>query len=276
MKKHLVLFLLAAGASVAHAQPAPNPPPPPGQVEKLEASGSNHYTLAEYDAAITDFKEAYRLSQNPGFLYNIAQSYRMKKDCRESATFYKNYLRESTTQAGGKEPPNATKVRGFIKDMEECAKTQPLPPPPPTMTTTTTTTTQEPVDQPEPVAPAPNPRAWMKWAGIGGIAVGAIGVGLGLKFAVDGKGYNDDLQTKCATSCTSAEALAIQADGKAANRNAVIFSVAGGAVLAGGVALLVLSFTGNRAQPVAEEEEEPAASLQLTRGGVTASYAWRF
>jgi hypothetical protein len=207
----------------------------------------------------------------------------MKKDCREAATFYKNYLRRATEAANGTEPSNAAKTRSLIAEMEACAATQPAPtttpPEGPTTTTTTpttppTTTAQaepdQPVDEPETPPPAPNNRAWMKWAGLAGIGVGLIGGGLAVKFALDGKAANDDLANTCAVSCTSAEALAIQSDGKAANRNAMIFGIAGGAVLAGGVALFALSFGGEHATA------EPAASLQLTRGGATASYAWRF
>ena len=261
------LFVIAATTS-AWAQSPASPQPKP-DVSALEASGNKHYELAEYDAAIVDFKEAYRLSDEPGFLFNIAQAYRMKNECREASTFYKNYLRRAA------EPPNAAKVRERIAEMDACAATQPAP----TTTTTTTpaiTTADTNVEGPdgdleddgEP-APATN-RAWMKYAGIGGMAVGAIGIGLGVKFAIDGKAANDDLADKCAVSCTSSEALAIQSDGKAANRNALIFTVAGSAVLAGGVVLFVLSMRGSA------PETEPSASLQLTKGGATASYGWRF
>lgn len=123
----------------------------------LETSGGKHYALAEYDAAIADFKEAYRISDEPAFLFNIAQSYRMKNECREAATFYRNYLRRSTDEKGV-EPPNAAKVRGFITEMDACAAKQPAKPttepttttpPPPTATPpiTSGTTPIEPVDE---------------------------------------------------------------------------------------------------------------------------------
>ena len=73
----------------------------------------------------------------------------------------------------------------------------------------------------------------------------------------------------CETSCTGAEAQALESDGKAANRNAVIASVAGGAFVAAGVVFLVLSRRGAAAS-------EPEVSLQLTRGGASAGYALRF
>jgi hypothetical protein len=264
--KHLIFICVFSAA--AYAQPAG------GNVSALEASGNKHFELAEYDAAITDFKEAFRISDEPGFLFNIAQAYRLKRDCRESATFYKNYLRRAPTA------PNAAKVRERITEMEKCAETQPAAPvttPPPTTTPTPPLTAQptEPLEQPEqPDQPAPaNPRAWMKWAGIASLGVGVIGVGLGVKFMLDGNSADDELADKCATSCTGAEAKAIEDDGKAANRNAVIASIAGGAFVATGVVFLVLSHSGGSATAT---EEEPEVSLTFTRGGATASYAWRF
>jgi hypothetical protein len=265
MKRLLAITLIVLWSGTAAAQQKPD-------VAALEASGNKHFELAEYDAAINDFKEAFRISDEPGFLYNIAQAYRLKRDCREASTFYKNFLRRVPTA------PNAAKVRERITEMDECAKTQPVAvTPTPTPTPTTTPITQQPtgpVDQPEQPEgpPPPNPRAWMKWAGIAGLGVGALGAGLGIKFALDGKAANDDLADKCATQCSGAEAKAIEDKGKAANRNALISSVAGGAFIAGGVVLFVLSQRGGDAASA----EEPDVSFQLTRGGATASYGWRF
>jgi hypothetical protein len=252
-----------------------------GDAAALEASGNKHFQLAEYDAAIADFKEAFRISSEPGYLYNIAQAYRLKKDCRSSATFYKNYLRAKP------DAPNAAKVRERISEMEACAATQPPEPVNPTTTNPTTTnptnpttptTTppaqpeQPPVQPPEPPPEQPSGgggRGWMTYTGIGGMAVGAIGLGLGVKFMLDGKSANSDLKEKCMTSCTSAEALAIEDDGKAANKKAVIFSVAGGVFLVGGVVLFVLSRGGGG-------ESEPAPAVSLTNHGATVSYGWSF
>ena len=69
-------------------------------------------------------------------------------------------------------------------------------------------------------------------------------------------------------SWTIGEALAIQNEGQAAHRNAMIFSFAGGVFVAGGVALVV--------RGMRTPDEEPAASVSLTRGGATASYTWKF
>src|SRR4051812_17484498 len=104
--KHFILLCVFSAA--AYAQPAG------GNVTALEASGNKHFELAEYDAAIADFKEAYRIGDAPGYLYNIAQAYRLKGDCRNAAIFYKNFLRRQP------DAPNAAKVRDRIAEMETC------------------------------------------------------------------------------------------------------------------------------------------------------------
>ncbi len=246
-------------------------------VAALEASAKKHYELAEYDAAIADFKEAFRISDAPGYLFNIAQAYRLEGNCREALTFYKTFLRRVP------DSPQAAKVREHVSEMETCAAKQPEPEPPTTLAPTPPpTTTPPPAPPPPTAAPAAHPdseeeeperpsprsdRRWMQWAGIGAIGAGAIGLGLGVKFALDGRASNNDLKTTCAMSCTSAQALAIVHDGDAANRNAVIASVAGGVMLAGGVVLVVLSRMGH---------ETPSVAIVPTPGGAAASYGFTF
>jgi tetratricopeptide (TPR) repeat protein len=266
--KHCIFICVFAAA--AYAQPAG------GNVSALEASGNKHFELAEYDAAIADFKEAYRIGDAPGYLYNIAQAYRLKGDCRNAAIFYKNYLRRQPDAS------NAAKVRERITEMEACAAKQPPEPvvTPPTTTTTDTTTptttttstanTAQPeasdpaVEEPE-QPPVANNRGWMKIVGFSAIGAGAVSFGLGVKFMLDGKSANDDLKTKCMVSCTSADALAIQDDGKKANTRAVIAGVAGGALVVTGVVLVVLGH-GSGGQP----------EVAITPTGASASYAWSF
>jgi tetratricopeptide (TPR) repeat protein len=264
--KHLLLICVFAAA--AYGQPAGG-----GNVSALEASGNKHFELAEYDAAIADFKEAYRIADAPGYLYNIAQAYRLKGDCRNAAIFYKNFLRRQPDAS------IAAKVRERITEMEACAAKQPPEPPPTTTTpptttpppTTTATTTTAQTEQAEPpeeepeAPPAANSRGWMKVVGFSALGAGAVSFGLGVKFMLDGKSANDDLKTKCMVSCTSAEALAIQDDGKKANTRAVIAGVAGGAFVAAGVVLVVLGH-GSSGQP----------EVAITPTGASASYAWSF
>jgi len=78
-----------------------------------------HYNLGEYDQAIAEFKEAYRLWKQPLFLFDIGQAYRLSGDCAQAITFYKSYLREA---------PNPDNRAEVDKGMAVCASaTKPAP-----------------------------------------------------------------------------------------------------------------------------------------------------
>ncbi len=55
--------------------------------------GLRHYNLGEFDRAIVEFKLAYRRSEAPGLLFNIAQAHRARGDARSALHFYAAYLR---------------------------------------------------------------------------------------------------------------------------------------------------------------------------------------
>ncbi len=243
----LVLILALLGARLAHADRV--------DPAALEASGSKHFELAEYPAAIADFKEAFRISDRPELLFNIAQAYRLSGDCLQARTFYKTYLRRLP------DAPNAEQVKGRIAELEECANkaaAQPVAP-------------VEPAAAPAPVAPpieqprAPS-RTWKTKAGFAALGGGALGVGLGVVFAAKGSSKADALRDACATRCSGDQARELDAAGRAANRNALIGVVAGGALIATGVVLIVLD----------KPARETGPSLAVGASGARVAWTWRF
>ena len=63
------------------------------EAKRLAARAQVHYDLGEYGQAIADYEDAYRIAKTPGFLYNLAQSYRLAGDCVTASSMYRNYLR---------------------------------------------------------------------------------------------------------------------------------------------------------------------------------------
>src|SRR5204863_6882745 len=59
----------------------------------LASAAQRHFDLGEYAAAISDWRDAYRLEPHPGLLYNLAQAYRLSGDCVTATLLYKNFLR---------------------------------------------------------------------------------------------------------------------------------------------------------------------------------------
>jgi tetratricopeptide (TPR) repeat protein len=186
----LGLVVLVALAGVASADDA-------AAAKKYFVSGSKHFDLGEYTDALNDFKEGYRLKDDPVFLYNIAQCHRLLNQNTEALRAYKTYLRRAPTAQ------NRDEVERKIAAIEEAqaaankASTTPpnqvLPPDAHTTgepgTTTTAPSTTEPAttgnaltsSAPPPSDRTPIYKKWWLWTAVGVVVVGAgLGIGLGV------------------------------------------------------------------------------------------------
>jgi tetratricopeptide (TPR) repeat protein len=82
------------------------------QARQHYGDGERHFNLAEYQEALVDFKEAYRLKPDAVFLYNIGQCHRKLGHVDDALTFYRNYLRLSSSA------PNRAEVERRIHELE--------------------------------------------------------------------------------------------------------------------------------------------------------------
>src|SRR5687768_12497500 len=80
----IVWVMLATG--LAHAEG------PPTEAKELFEAARTAYNLGNFEEAVEKFKRGYELSEEPAFLYNVAQSYRQMRECREALFFYKRFL----------------------------------------------------------------------------------------------------------------------------------------------------------------------------------------
>lgn len=148
--------------------------------KRLYESGSKHFDLGEYEEALRDFKEGYRLKDDPVFLYNIAQCQRVLHLRADAVRSYKGYLRRRPTA------PNRADVELKIATLEreqaeEAARPKPEPKPEPTPVVTPVA-----VAAPNIIVAAPPPKKtpiykkWWLWTAVGGVVVVGLGVGLGV------------------------------------------------------------------------------------------------
>jgi tetratricopeptide (TPR) repeat protein len=120
----LVALLIVAASFPAAAAPqsaAPPPAPPPASADPAREHyerGLAKYNLAEFDAAIVEFKQSYELSKAPRLLFNIAQAYKLKKDYESALYFYNTYLRADPN------PPNLDDVESKIDEMKHALDEQ--------------------------------------------------------------------------------------------------------------------------------------------------------
>jgi tetratricopeptide (TPR) repeat protein len=173
-----LLALLVLLAAVAHARADE---PPDGDAKRHYQAGTKHFNLGEYDEAVKEYKEAYRLSEKPYLLYNIAQSYRLSGNEKEALKFYNSFLNAFP------DAPNRDAVLALISDLEKSiaahhdTATKPPTGPEPQPD-------HKPIPRPDKVSlPPPGhdlpatsdhphkpiyKKAWF-WAGIGAVVVGA-------------------------------------------------------------------------------------------------------
>jgi tetratricopeptide (TPR) repeat protein len=172
------------------------------EARRLYESATRHFDLTEYEAALNDFKEGYRRKDDPVFLYNIAQCYRLLNKNDDALKFYRNYLRRAP------DAPNRDEVEKRIATLQEsiaAAERARQTPPQGTLAPPSvpgTAPSQEPPAQKpggtsaaaEPAPPAahadltasapptktPVYKKWWLWTTVGIVVAAGVGVGVGL------------------------------------------------------------------------------------------------
>jgi tetratricopeptide (TPR) repeat protein len=283
MTKHIVLAALLGLSVTARAQPTPQPAPvddnKKAEAKSLYEQGLSHYNLGEFDEAIKSFRAAYAIEPAPGLLFNIAQSFRLKKDYEQATYFYQTYLRLKP------DAPNRADVEARLQEMQEALADQKkmekappmgtLPPEGGATTTTTTTTTTTPtgttgttpVDK-TPVDTETGPNQTLVTAGYATAGAGAALVITGLVFGSMAKGAESDLNKLSTNMGTWSQANQDKYDaGKRDNTIAVISFVAGGAAVVTGAALY---FIGNM------HKSSTSVAITPTPHGTAVAVGWSF
>lgn len=110
------------------------------QATEAYERGMTHFQLDEYDAAIKEWEDGFRIRAAPQFLYNLAQAYRLSKRPEKALSFYRKFLNMDP-----KTPTRAT-VEKYIASLELVIAEQKNAPPP---------HVDEPTPTPAPVVSAP-------------------------------------------------------------------------------------------------------------------------
>ncbi len=168
----------------------------------------SHYNLDEFEAALAEFREAYRVKPDSSFLFNIAQCYR-KLGLRDAAIdFYHKYVRASPDannraeaerwiaelKARGGDAAAAARADGATTGATSAAPAASAPidvaPPaplalsaPPASAAPLSTPLALGVSSSEHAAPSAPPavyRRWWFWAALGAVAAGAAVVAISL------------------------------------------------------------------------------------------------
>jgi hypothetical protein len=99
------------------------------QARDLFTQGNTFYDLGQFDRAIDAWQKGYQLKNDPGFLYNIAQAYRVMEDAQKAIFFYKRYLSNAPKAHNRDEVEQ--KIDALQKQLSAQDQAKQIPPPGP-------------------------------------------------------------------------------------------------------------------------------------------------
>lgn len=255
----LVILLMSAITATAHAGPLEKPTNVVAR--DYLTTGNRFYRLREFGKAIEEYKAGAVREDAPVFYYNLGQCYRQLGRYDDAIWHYERFL-ERGRPIGEVE----TSVNGFIAQMKgelekKAMKQPPVEPAPPSPAS--------PEQRLPAASPAeqrsglPSQRKLAIGAGTAGVAVVALGVGLGLR----AQSFKDDADEICPmSSCARADDSNELIDrGKT---NALYANVALGVGVSVIFGAAVLWITGS---PTERKTTTFAPQVSRTFVGVTAS-----
>jgi len=250
-----VLAIIALAGSVATAAPTP-------ESKAAMTEGQRLFRAGQYLDSVASFEHAYAIDPDPAYLFDIAQAYRLAKECAKALEFYDRFLHEVP------DPPNADKIRGYRDDSAACVKAQ-TPPTPPDLALI------DKPEHPQPPAPtAPDRGGTLRVVGLVTIAVGIVAAGAGVYFSTRVADLQNQRNGVCADGCLwdqSHTDLATDLDARghrAQTSSIVAYTIAGVAITTG--AVLYVIGRGRRGG----EHVNLAAAPQPGGGVVVARFAF--
>jgi tetratricopeptide (TPR) repeat protein len=209
--------------------------------EHLKA-GQLHYSLGEFADAAKEFRQAFRLKQDPGLLFNIAQCERQLHEYQQAYFHYRQYLNARA------DAPNKTEVESLIEQMrykmdEEAEQKTRIARDPAAAKNSESTL---PVAPAESVAPAraPAPAAGtsrLRITGYAALGAGALGEGLAFVFHNSAKSAADQFNSKYAAGTLTGADAQLKSDAESKGKLATAALIGGAALLVTG-AVLCLAF----------------------------------
>lgn len=100
----------------------------PKRAKELFQEGTTFFDVGQFDKAIEAWQAGYKAKPDPGFLYNIAQAYRISGDPQKAIFFYRGYLRNSPNAENRVEVEQ--KIVTLQKQLAELERNKPGAPPP--------------------------------------------------------------------------------------------------------------------------------------------------
>ena len=197
--------------------------------------GQRRYLDEDYAGAAVQFETAYRLDPDPAYEFNIAQAYRLAKDCTKALDWYRKFLVDAP------KAPNRDAVKKYIADLEgSCKPSEPAPSPAvPAPTAEPQNAGAPAVEQRDELRPSHLRRN----LGFGALALGAAGVVTGAVFTSKVFKYSREREDLC-NGCEWTDSYTVRAAkledlGHRAQRLEIVGYAVGAAAIGAGVWLIL-------------------------------------
>jgi tetratricopeptide (TPR) repeat protein len=214
-------------------------------------AGEQYYVRGQYDLAIREFEEAYRIAPAPALLYNISQAYERNGQFQPARDYLAKYI-----DSGAADPAELPVLEDKLTALDEKIEAEKNEPPP----------------------PPHRPLKVTKWI------VGGAGLALtvaGVYFALDASAMQGDLEDAATLAPKVTYGEDLDAKYTRGERSALlgkIFGIAGGALVVTGAVFFYLDLRAAQGAPERAPSPEPAvtAAPMIGPGLAGGMVRWRF
>ena len=274
----VAVVLLVSGSANTLAQT----PQEKALAKKRYKVGEQLYDISQYDKALVEFEEAYRLYPLPDMLYNIARCHEVLANLEKAIETYNLFLQKQP------DSPHAPLIKTRIKSLEDrrgrknkaaaaTAKEEAEQEKAAAATAREMAVQKKAMETPEPPslvkhgvkAETPVPlaahveepaeadaaRTWRWTAGWAGVGMGGASLVAGIAFGALASGKNSEYEEQRDTTGTFADLKELRDSGEQYQTVGIALMVAGGVIAAAGGGLLIWELMGG------EEDIDSASAM---------------
>lgn len=263
----LACVALTLGAPRAWAEQAPPPAADVALSERYAARAFDAYKRKDYQSAIALYQKALEAAPSADILYNIARIYDLGlRDRALAISFYSRYVNDPGAV------PNRIEVA--TKRLAELRAAELAAVAPPSVEPAAPTAVVAPQPPPSAAAPENGSSSALTTGAIIAGSVGLVGIGLGVGFGLAAQSDLEESERYCdGNRCTSQLGVEAARDANREANIATVGFVAGGALIALGAVLWLVSDDGSEHPELAPEL---AWTPRLGPGELSLSYSGSF
>ena len=223
----VVLALLWAAPALADAT---------SEAREHFKTAQTHYALGEFEDAAREFREAYRLRDEPALLFNIGQAHRQMRQWQQAYFYYQQYLSKKP------DAPNRAETESLVAQMrrrmdeEEEQRLRVARDPAAARNSEDVLAPAKPPVPVQVVVPAPPVRrpAPLRIAGYAALGAGVVAEGVALLMHNSAQSSADRFNQKHAAGTLTAADAQLKADAESKGKVATVAALGGLLLLASG------------------------------------------